>query len=136
MTAVVDTNVLISGILSPHGPPGRIIDALFSRAFLVLYDDRILDEYVAVLARPRFAFRPAEVKTLMDFIEAEGRMTPASRLDVVLPDPTDLPFLEVAAAGEADALVTGNARHFTPRKGRHGVTVESPLRFLARLTAV
>jgi predicted nucleic acid-binding protein len=42
---------------------------------------------------------------------------------VELPDPDDMPFLEVAAAAEASALVTGNARHYRPVKGRHHVSV-------------
>lgn len=56
-------------------------------------------------------------------------VTPAS-LDLVLPDASDLPFLEVAAAGRADALVTGNARHFVPSRGTHQVPVLSPRAFL------
>jgi hypothetical protein len=43
---------------------------------------------------------------------------------------TCLPFLEVAAAGSADALVTGNLKHFKPARGRHGVSILPPAELL------
>ena len=127
---VVDTNVLVSGVLNPHGPPGRILDAILAGALTVLYDDRILHEYRAVLLRPAFGFRPVDVEALLTWIELEGESVLAPLLKVTLPDPTDLPFLEVAAAGHADALVTGNVRHFKPKGGRHDVVVITPAAFL------
>jgi hypothetical protein len=44
-------------------------------------------------------------------MEAAGECISAKEVDFILPDPTDLPFLEVAMAGVADALVTGNLKH-------------------------
>lgn len=136
MRAVVDTNVLVSGVLNPHGPPGRIVDAILAETVTVLYDDRILGEYRAVLARPRFGFRPSDVDALVDFIEVAGESVVAQSLAIVLSDPTDLPFLEVAVAGRADALVTGNAKHFKPRRGSHDVSISTPAGFLVRLRAL
>jgi uncharacterized protein len=133
MRVVVDTNVFVSGVLNPHGPPGRLVDAILAETFTVLYDDRILAEYRDVLARPVFGFRSTEIDALIDFIEVAGEPILARSLTVVLSDPTDLPFLEVAAAGRADALVTGNTRHFKPRRGSHHVTISTPADFLARL---
>jgi uncharacterized protein len=79
------------------------------------------------------ACRAVAVDPLIDFIEVAGEPILGQSLTVVLSDPTDLPFLEVAAAGHADALVTGNTRHFKPRRGSHDVTVCTPVDFLARL---
>ena len=133
MRAVIDTNVLVSGVLNPHGPPGRIVDGILAQSFVMLYDDRILAEYRAVLARPVFGFRRAEVEALVHFAAATGESVVAASLAVVLPDPDDLPFLEVAAAARADALVTGNVRPFKPRQGSHSVNVCTPADFLRRL---
>ena len=133
MRAVIDTNVLVSGVLNPHGAPGRIVDAILARSFVVLYDDRILAEYRAVLIRPVFGFRHTEVDAFVDFAAATGESVVAAILAVVLPDPDDMPFLEVASAARADALVTGNVRHFKPRRGGHNVNVCSPAEFLRRL---
>jgi uncharacterized protein len=133
MRVVVDTNVLVSGIINPHGPPGRIVDAILSEAITVLYDDRILSEYREVLMRPTFGFERTDVETILDFIEATGEDISAGEVDVVLPDPTDLPFLEVAMAGVADALISGNLKHFKPRRGQHNVDVCTPAEFLRRI---
>jgi len=131
---VLDTNVLVSGLLNPHGAPGRIVDLLTSGDLVLLHDDRIIAEYREVLARPRFGFGGADVSALLGFIEWSGEAVVARPLGVVLPDPDDLPFLEVAAAGEADALVSGNTRHFKPTRGKHRVKVCDPARFWATVS--
>jgi len=133
MRVVIDTNVIVSGILNPHGSPGRILDALFSGAITALYDDRILSEYRDVLARPVFDFPRQDVEILLSFVESTGQHISTKPMTVVLPHPDDLPFLEVATDGAADALITGNIKHFKPRRGQHGVLVTTPAEFLRRL---
>ena len=129
MRIVVDTNVLVSGLLSPHGPPGRIVDGLVAEELQTLFDDRILDEYRDVLRRPRFGFGLRDVDDLLDHLVSSGEHVSAPPLNVTLPNIDDLPFLEVAAAGGADALVTGNLKHF-PRRAQSGTNVLSPNAFL------
>ena len=131
MRIVPDTNVLVSGLLSPQGPPGRVLDLVTSGAVVVLYDDRTIAEYREVLARPHFRFGTGRIAALLDLIEAEGELVPSPPLALTLPDPDDLPFPEVAAAGSADALVTGNRRHLTPTRGTHEVRVMTPAEFIA-----
>ena len=65
-------------------------------------------------------------------LEANGERVATSASVVQLPDADDLPFIDVALSGKADALVTGNARHFP--KGL-GVVVLSPRDLLQRLEA-
>ena len=130
MRIVIDTNVLVSGVMNPQGPPGRIVDEVLAGAFTVLYDDRIMSEYREVLARPAFGFSLTDIDALLDFIEMTGEPVTGLRLPIVLPDPRDLPFLEVAAAGRADAVITGNTRHFKPRRGQHGVKICTPAEFV------
>jgi putative PIN family toxin of toxin-antitoxin system len=130
MRVVVDTNVLVSGVINPHGSPGRVLDSIVSQTITVLYDDRILSEYRDVLLRPVFAFSPGDVNALLDFIEFSGEHVTAGPVDLILPDLTDLPFLEVAIAGSADALVTGNLKHFKPVRGRHDVSILPPAELL------
>lgn len=112
MRIVLDTNVLVSGLLTPHGPPGRLVDLLLAGEVTLIYDDRILSEYHEVLERPRFDFNPGEVEDVLELFATEGEAVTAPPLAVELPDLDDLPFVEVAAAGRADALVTGNLRHY------------------------
>ena len=133
MRVVIDTNVLVSGTLNPHGAPGRVIDALLAQTITALHDDRILAEYREVLLRPAFGFRHTDVEILLDFLESAGEHVSARPLAVVLPDPDDLPFLEVAISGGAEALITGNVRHFKPRRGEVRVRIATPSEFVRDL---
>lgn len=130
MRVVLDTNVLVFGLLSPYGPPGRIVDLLLTDHIRALFDDRMLAEYREVLARPKCEFSPADLKDFLAHLETVGEPVVPIPLPITLPDPDDLPFLEVAAAGLAHVLVTGNIEHFTPRKGPHEVRVVTPRQFL------
>lgn len=135
MRVVLDTNVLVSGLLTPHGAPARVLDLALEGGLRPLYDDRILHEYRDVLRRARFGFDPADVEALLGHLTAVGRHVTAPPLSLTLPDPDDLPFLEVAVAGGARALVTGNAPDYEPREGSHGMTVLSPDAFLEAVRA-
>ncbi len=115
MLIVLDTNVLVSGLLSPFGPPARVLDQVLSNTVQVAFDDRILDEYEEVLSRPAFHFDPGDVSALIDYIRLNGRhVSPAPLGSHDWPDQGDIPFAEVAVSSSSDALVTGNVRHFKP----------------------
>ena len=134
MIIVLDTNVLVAGLLSPFGPPGRILDLVLSGELGLAYDDRILAEYRDVLARARFGFDRTSVAELLAYIETEEQHVTAMPVNVELPDPDDLPFLEVSRTVQADALVTGNTRHY-PAASRHGIVVLTPAEFMERWQA-
>jgi uncharacterized protein len=134
MRIVLDTNVLVSGLLSPHGPPGRILDSIVSGAVGLLVDDRILREYAEVLTRPRFGFDRATALELVDFLAEASEHVDSSQVSVSLADQDDAPFLEVAIAGGADALVTGNIRHFKTHDRRSDVPILDPAAALGEIT--
>lgn len=114
--AVFDTNVIVSGFLSPAGPPGRIVEWLRSGAVQAVLDDRIAAEYLEVLLRPAFRLPPPEVTLVLAKIGSHAFRIEASpeAAAMDLPDPEDLPFLECAKAAGVP-LVTGNLRHFPKR---------------------
>jgi putative PIN family toxin of toxin-antitoxin system len=131
---VLDTNVLVSGLLSPFGPPGEIVRMVSSGALVLCLDARIFAEYDEVLARPRFGFDLDAVAALLDYIDFRSEVVASGPLEQRLPDPDDEPFLEIAAACGADCLVTGNLAHF-PVESRAGVDVLSPAQLVDRLRA-
>ncbi len=132
MKIVLDTNVLVSGVLSPHGPPAAVLRALLTERVQLCFDERILSEYRDVLSRGKFAFDSELVAELLSFLEAGGFPTLAQPLDLALPDSTDRMFIEVAVFSQADFLVTGNLRHF-PKSARQGIAVVSPREFIDAL---
>ena len=119
MRIVVDTNVLVSSLLSPFGPPNAIRQLIAAEAVQICYDLRILHQYREVLARPRFPFNAGDVDTLLAQIEADGILISTHPLTARLPDADDEPFLAVALVGHARCLVTGNLRDF-PADRRQG----------------
>jgi len=125
MIIVIDTNVLVSGLLKETGNPAALINHLLTGRLKLAYDLRIITEYREVLKRPKFSFKPAEIDALLNFIEAEGLLVYPDSLALNLPDPADLAFLEVACSIESKVLVTGNKKHF-PESIKQQVKILSP----------
>lgn len=125
MRIVLDTNVLVSGLLSPHRPPGEIVRLVSGGLVSLCLDARIVAEYRDVLARPRFGFDQAAVADLLAYVESNGETVASAPLPLRLPDPDDEPFMEAAVASRADCLVAGNLTHFPP-EAWSGVAVVSP----------
>lgn len=130
MKVVLDTNVLVSAFLKPGRAPDLVVQRALRGEVIPAFDQRMLVEYVEVLGRPRFGFDPKEtLRVLLRLITTGERSRPPRLVDVALPDPDDLPFLEVAVATGA-VIVTGNARDFTQA---HQVRVLSPRTLLDEL---
>ena len=129
MNIVLDTNVLFSGLLTPFGPSGEIVRMISAGELILIIDARILSEYQEVLHRPKFKFNKDHISILLDFIKLYGQFASSLPLKIRLPDPDDEPFLEVAIAGKARSLVTGNIAHYPP-SSREGIKIYSPSEFL------
>lgn len=131
--AVVDTNVIVAGFLSPSGPPGRILDWLRGGTVAAIYDDRILEEYAEVLVRPAFRLPVADVEMVLDIIRSRGERVDVGPQDTLsLPDSDDGPFAECARVASVP-LVTGNLRHF-PKRICRNIRVLTPAQFVALAT--
>lgn len=117
--AVIDTNVLVSALLSSHDDAAtvQVIGRLFSGEVVPLYNEDILKEYNEVLRRDRFHFSEETVRILIGVMEKFGETVCPSPSGEILPYMKDLPFYEVVLEKRNDAtyLVTGNTRHF-PQK--------------------
>jgi predicted nucleic acid-binding protein len=92
-----------------------------------LYNADIMAEYRLVLARPKFAFQPARIAALLDWLESEGDFVNADPCRIPFPDEADRKFYEVAVSGHAGALITGNNAPFPALP-----LVVSPVAFLAQ----
>ncbi len=112
MRIVLDTNVLISGLINPNGNPALIISLLVNGKVKLLYDNRIISEYIEVLHRKKFGFKQEWIEALIDFIQNEGEFIVADPLSRFFNDKDDKKFYEVAKTGEAEYIVTGNISHF------------------------
>ena len=129
MRVVLDTNVLVSGLLTPFGTCGDIVRMLTSDEILLCVDGRILLEYAEVLHRPQLEIDPQKADVVMAYIQSESQVHATVPLAASLPDADDNAFLEVAVSAAAECLVTGNLKHY-PKRCRAGVRVLSPRQFL------
>ena len=130
MKIVLDTNIVVSGLLSSQGNPAQVLTLALAGAVQACHDERILAEYAEVLARPRFKFDPKRVREVLNKIETDGLAIDASEeSNLNLPDTDDETFLAVALAASADFLVTGNLADYPPNK-RRGCAVVSPAAFM------
>ena len=99
MQIVLDTNVLVSGLLSATGPPGRIVEAALAGHLQLVFDMAIRREYEDVLRRRSWHCLQVASTILFATIDEFGRRVAAvPSWSTGLPDPNDGMFLAVAAA--------------------------------------
>ena len=90
--AVLDTNVLVSALLSKSSVPAEILDEAANGSIVPLFNDEILAEYEDVLHRRKFPFTAREVRVLIEAIKSRGVHVEAGPVDAVLPDLDDVVF--------------------------------------------
>ena len=132
MRIVLDTNAFISGLLRPHAAPGTVLRLVLDAQVDILLDGRILPEYEEVASRAKFGIARRDLAVVLKRLRARAVTVVPRPLDLPLRDPDDLPFLEVARTAQADAIVTGNKKHFPPRS-RRGIAVWTPRQLLEKL---
>jgi putative PIN family toxin of toxin-antitoxin system len=119
---ILDTNILLSGLITPGGVPGRLVDAWLDRRFTLISHPLQLDEFRAVSRRDkiRALVRSSEAGRLLNQIAALAdmpeRLPPVERSR----DPRDDFLLALCEAGAADRLVTGDKDDLLVLQ-RHGV---------------
>ena len=130
---VIDTNVLVSALLTRGGLPEAVINLAISGEVQWFSSESILAEYEDVLKRPRLAIDSGKAADAMARIRATvSVVSPAVRV-AAASDPNDNQFLECAEAAQAHYVVTGNIRHF-PEVWK-GTRIVTPREFIDAWTA-
>lgn len=117
--AVIDTNVLISALLSSKDDTAtvQVLTKVISGEIIPVYSNVIAKEYREVLSRKKFGFSGEMIEYLLSAVEKYGILVDPSPSGIILPDMKDVPFYEVVLEKRTDDayLVTGNIKHF-PKK--------------------
>ena len=132
MKVVLDTNVLVSAFLKPRSNLARILHLVLQGNIQIIINEHIMAEYFEVLTRPKFDLKRDNIQIVLELFRSKGIYAPALPESFQLPDKGDEPFLEAALSVKADALITGNKKHF-PKKFLKGQKVASPEEFLRQL---
>ena len=72
MIVVVDTNIIVSGLIKPYSDAAIIMHLILSGKIKIAYDFRILTEYETILQRKKFNFHPDKVEPIITQIKEEG----------------------------------------------------------------
>jgi len=112
---ILDTNVIVSSLIQKNYPY-LIVDHCIEGNAILCISNPILQEYLEVLARPKFA-KFADFKTNADFLiarlsEISETYEPKNKIEIIKDEP-DNRLLELADISKADFIITGNTNDFT-----------------------
>jgi len=131
---VVDTNVIISGLLF-GGIPGKIIEATKQNDTQLLISSDIVNEFIKVLSYPKFELAEDDInyllyQVLLPHSEIVSEVTQEEV--IVHQDPSDDKFLLCSLNGEADYLISGDA-HLTSLGKYQGTVIVTSSAFIEKL---
>jgi uncharacterized protein len=134
---VVDTNIIVSGLITNGTPPALILDAIREKLVTLLISDEVVNEYLRVLEYPHIR----KYKKITD--EAIGYLTAlfvneAERIEILSettgsPDPDDNKFLSLAVEGGADFIVTGDKADLLALKEVNGIQIVTARQAIEKL---
>lgn len=121
MRVVLDSNVLLSALISPHGTPHRVYEAWHTRRFQLVTCTTQLDEIRRASRYPKLRnlLQPHRVGAMVNALAADALPDPPLGGHKAN-DPDDAWLLALAEAAEADWLVTGDRRSGLLTRGRIG----------------
>lgn len=138
--AVLDTNVLVSGLVAKQGPPRQILDAWLEGRYTLVTSLYLVEELTHVLSYPRIAERllmnDEEVEALLAALLSQAAVTPGQlRLPGVTRDPKDDAVVACAKEGEADYIVSGD-QDLLVLGEYEGIQVITPRQFMEILASL
>jgi len=116
MRIVVDTNVIVSALMNTNGTPAKILSLISNKKLKILYDNRIIFEYIDVLSRKEFGFPNETIDDLFNSFKHDGEYINSDFIKANFSDESDKKFYEVYKTGNAEYLITGNIKHFPKEK--------------------
>lgn len=135
---MLDTASFVTAIRSSGGAAGEVMRMIFREEVVVLMDFKLGLEYREVALRPEHvnasALNRGEILELIEALEAFSE--PVEVLIKNRPltsDPDDDMVMDLAINGGAEALVTGNTKHFASAGKRFGIPVLSPTELLEQI---
>ena len=138
MRAILDTNVLVSAVLSRESPPSAILQAWHEDRFQLVASAPLMNEFLEILDRPcianRLGWSADERRLFLDaFDKSAIVVAPDFELHIVDEDQDDNRVLEAAQAAKVDHVVSEN-RHLVHLGNHEGISIVTPARFVAILT--
>ena len=136
MTVIVlDTNVIVSALVSSGGPPAELVRRWEAGEFEVVTSEALVDEFERVLQYSRvkkYLKSRDEAQVLLNSLKKVTQRSSGEVVEVLTKDISDNRLLECAVAGKAKYIVTGDDQ-VVELKSYKGITILNPAEFLAVL---
>jgi len=134
LRVVLDTNVIVSGVIADQGVPFQILKSWEKGELVVIVSEPILQEVDQVLRYPRIKDKrhltERDIRNVLRSLRRNGLSTPAETgIEAIPEDPEDNKFIIAAVEGEADYIVSGNS-HLRDLKSYRGIKIVSPSEFV------
>ena len=130
MTIVCDTNVLVSALLFPGGPPDEILKLVREGYAKLAISMEICTELEGVL-RGKFEMPEKDAKEVIKSIrEISFLVQPKEKINLIKEDPPDNKILECAVAADADYIISGDLKHLQSLKEFRDIPILSPAKAL------
>ena len=135
MRIVLDTNVLVSALISGKGSPGRLLAIVKRKNFTLVTSTYQIEELREVLSRDHLkqCILPGEAADLLYTLESVGVVVSELPTVHLSPDPKDNPILATGIAGRADLIVSGAKTHMLDLNHVEGIPVVAPREAVMRL---
>lgn len=111
MRLVIDTNILVSALLSPDGTAFHLLSDVLDNKHEVIINEEIFGEYDDVLHRERFGFNEEVISFILDWFKHNAIWIEVTKSQVPMPDEKDRVFYDAAKCTKS-RLVTGNNHHY------------------------
>ncbi len=134
MRIVIDTSVLVSGLIRPQGAPGDVLRSLRDGKFAALYSNETIMEIVDVLGRNKFRqkyhIEPDDISALINLIRLRGEAIVPEVTIIDCRGPKGNKFLVLPLTGGADYLVSGDS-DLLSMNPYQSIPILNPAEFLA-----
>ena len=134
---VLDTNVWVSGIISPNSPPAELLRLWQLRTFELVSCQQAMDDLAEVLSRPhlveKYHILPAKREVLLALIDERVLKVPGNSIQgIVKDDPKDDMFVACAVEGQVKYVISGD-KHLLGLRRYQQIRMMKPAYFLALL---
>jgi len=135
LKAVIDTNILVSAVLSKNGTPAKILEVWRKRSFLLAINEAAMQEAQRVLndlgSTGKYNLPSNEISELLQLLRKEAQFVPGqiTVAGIIPQDTTDENFLSIALEANADVIISGD-KHLLNLGKFKNIPILTPRQFL------
>jgi len=127
---VLDTNILVSALITYGGNEWKVFREVVEGRVLSLTSEAIIDEFLEVIAEPRFGYSKFQISIIfLSLIDMPYMVIPTEELNVIKDDPSDNKILECAVSGNAQYIISGD-KHLLALGEYQGIKIINSSDFL------